>query len=302
MKVYFIGAGPGAADLITIRGAEILSRAKLVMYAGSLVSEAMLSHCRANPLIVNTAELNLDQQVEYYLQAKQKNWDVARLHSGDPSIYGATAEQMRRLREFEIAYEVIPGVPSFVASAAVLQSELTKPNISQTVILTRTTGRASPVPAKENLRSLAAHHATLCIFLSGANLSEVIEELSVHYPKDTPVALVQRASWPEERIHRGCLGELLNEIEPRSWVLTTLLLVGRALDESVVSESRLYAADYTHRFRRGADFRRRPESPDYDGQVAPSPPSDFAPSPPLAASDKLAASEKLAKSAEAEES
>ncbi|MBV9875341.1 MAG: precorrin-4 C(11)-methyltransferase [Verrucomicrobia bacterium] len=250
MKVYFIGAGPGAADLITIRGAEILSRARLVMYAGSLVSEAMLSHCRANPLIVNTAKLNLDEQVEFYLQAKERDWDVARLHSGDPSIYGATAEQMRGLRELEIEYEVVPGVPSFVASAAVLQTELTKPNISQTIILTRTSGRASPVPAKENLRSLAAHQATLCIFLSGANLPEVIEELSFHYPKDTPVALVQRASWPEERSHRGRLGELLSQIEPRSWLLTTMLLVGRTLDENIVSESRLYAADYTHRFRR----------------------------------------------------
>jgi precorrin-4/cobalt-precorrin-4 C11-methyltransferase len=298
MKVYFIGAGPGAADLITIRGAEILSHAQLVMYAGSLVSEAMLSHCRANPLIVNTAKLNLDEQVEYYLQAKERGWDVARLHSGDPSIYGATAEQMRRLRELDIGYEVVPGVPSFVASAAVLETELTKPNISQTIILTRTPGRASPVPAKENLRSLAAHHATLCIFLSGANLPEVIEELLVHYSKDIPVALVQRASWPEERIHRGRLGELLSEIEPRSWLLTTMLLVGQTLDENIVSESRLYAADYTHRFRRAADFAPSPESPDYGGQVGPSPPSDFAPSPPLATSDKLATPDKSASPAQ----
>jgi precorrin-4/cobalt-precorrin-4 C11-methyltransferase len=273
MKVYFIGAGPGAADLITIRGADILSRAQLVMYAGSLVSEAMLSHCQGSPVIVNTAKLNLEEQVEHYLQAKEKNWDVARLHSGDPSIYGATAEQMRRLRELEIEYEVVPGVPSFVSAAAVLNTELTKPSISQTIILTRNSGRASPVPAKENLRSLAAHQATLCIFLSGANLPEVIEELLVHYSEDTPVALVQRASWPEERIHRGHLGELLNEIEPRSWALTTMLLVGHTLDGNIVSESRLYAAHYSHRFRRAADFRRRPASPDYGGQVAPSPPS-----------------------------
>ena len=250
MKVYFIGAGPGAADLITLRGANILSRVQLVMYAGSLVSEAMLSHCQANPLIVNTAKLNLDEQVEYYLQAKEKDWDVARLHSGDPSIYGATAEQMRRLHQLQIGYEVIPGVPSFVAAAAAINAELTKPNISQTIILTRTSGRASPVPAKENLQSLAAHQATLGIFLSGAILSEVIGDLLLHYSEDTPVALVQRASWPEERIHRGRLGNLLVEIEPRSWALTTMLLVGQALDENIVSGSRLYAADYSHRFRR----------------------------------------------------
>jgi precorrin-4/cobalt-precorrin-4 C11-methyltransferase len=250
MKVYFIGAGPGAADLITIRGAAILARAQLVMYAGSLVSEAMLSHCQADPVIVNTAKLNLDEQVEYYLQAKEKDWEVARLHSGDPSIYGATAEQMRRLRELQIGYEVVPGVPSFVSAAAVLDAELTKPDISQTIILTRTSGRASPVPAKESLQSLAAHQATLCVFLSGANLTEVIEELLRHYPQSTPVALVQRASWPEERIHRGRLGELLDEIQPGAWALTTMLLVGRALDENVVSDSRLYAANYSHRFRR----------------------------------------------------
>lgn len=250
MKVYFIGAGPGAADLITIRGAAILARAQLVMYAGSLVSEAMLSHCQANPLIVNTAKLNLDEQAEYYLQAKEKDWEVARLHSGDPSIYGATAEQMRRLRELQIGYEIVPGVPSFVCAAAVLDAELTKPAISQTIILTRTSGRASAVPVKENLQSLAAHQATLCIFLSGANLAEVIEELLRHYPQSTPVALVQRASWPEQRIHRGHLGELLNEIEPNSWALTTMLLVGQALDENIISDSRLYAADYSHRFRR----------------------------------------------------
>jgi precorrin-4/cobalt-precorrin-4 C11-methyltransferase len=250
MKVYFIGAGPGATDLITIRGAAILARAQLVMYAGSLVSEAMLSYCQADPLIVNTAKLNLDEQAEYYLQAKEKDWEVARLHSGDPSIYGATAEQMRRLRELQIGYEVVPGVPSFVSAAAVLDAELTKPDISQTIILTRTSGRASAVPVKENLQSLAAHQATLCIFLSGANLAEVVEELLRQYPQSTPVALVQRASWPEQRIHRGHLSELLNEIEPNSWTLTTMLLVGQALDENIISDSRLYAADYSHRFRR----------------------------------------------------
>jgi precorrin-4/cobalt-precorrin-4 C11-methyltransferase len=257
MKVYFIGAGPGATDLITIRGAAILARAQLVMYAGSLVSEAMLSYCQADPLIVNTAKLNLDEQAEYYLQAKEKDWEVARLHSGDPSIYGATAEQMRRLRELQIGYEVVPGVPSFVSAAAVLDAELTKPDISQTIILTRTSGRASAVPVKENLQSLAAHQATLCIFLSGANLAEVVEELLRQYPQSTPVALVQRASWPEQRIHRGHLSELLNEIEPNSWTLTTMLLVGQALDENIISDSRLYAADYSHRFRRAV--QKNPE-------------------------------------------
>src|SRR5208282_4791834 len=253
MKVYFIGAGPGAFDLITIRGAEILSRAQLVMYAGSLVSEQMLRHCKANPLIVNTAKLNLEEQEQFYRMAQERNWDVARLHSGDPSVYGATAEQMRRLEKLGIAYEVVPGVPSFVSAAAVLNVELTKPNISQTVILTRLGGRASPMPAKEDLSSLAAHGATLCLFLSGANLPEVINDLLLHYPPDTPVALVQRASWPEQRVHRGCLGKLLGEIEPGSWLLTTMLLVGEVLNDATTPESRLYAADYSHRFRKASE-------------------------------------------------
>src|SRR5271165_4635925 len=154
MKVYFIGAGPGAFDLITIRGAEILSRAQLVMYAGSLVSEQMLRHCKANPLIVNTAKLNLEEQEQFYRMAQERNWDVARLHSGDPSIYGATAEQMRRLDRLGIAYEVVPGVSSFTAAAALLNTELTKPEIAQTIILTRTSGRASPMPGSESLRAL----------------------------------------------------------------------------------------------------------------------------------------------------
>ncbi len=253
MKVYFIGAGPGAFDLITIRGAEILSRVQLVMYAGSLVSEQMLRHCKANPLIVNTAKLNLEEQEQFYRMAQEHNWDVARLHSGDPSIYGATAEQMRRLEKLGIVYEVVPGVPSFVSAAAVLNAELTKPNISQTIILTRLGGRASSMPAKEDLSSLAAHGATLCLFLSGASLPEVINDLLLHYPADTPVALVQRASWPEQRVHRGCLGKLLGETEPRSWLLTTMLLVGEVLNDAATSESRLYAADYSHRFRKASE-------------------------------------------------
>jgi precorrin-4/cobalt-precorrin-4 C11-methyltransferase len=256
MKVYFIGAGPGAADLITIRGAAILSRVQLVMYAGSLVSEEMLRHCRTNPLIVDTAKLNLQEQEQYYRLAKEKDWDVARLHSGDASIYGATAEQMHRLRGLGIDYEMVPGVPSFVSAAAALKTELTKPNVSQTIILTRTSGRASPMPAKESLQLLAAHQATLCIFLSGGHLLEVVNELLLHYPTDTPAALVQRATWPEERVYRGRLGELLNEIEPGSWLLTTMLLVGQVIDNSIVSESRLYAADYSHRFRKGTSNGR----------------------------------------------
>jgi precorrin-4/cobalt-precorrin-4 C11-methyltransferase len=252
MKAYFIGAGPGASDLITLRGAQILMRAPMVLYAGSLVSREMLTHCRSDAEIIDTAKLNLDEQEACYIRARENGWDVARLHSGDPAIYGATAEQMRRLKRLGIAYEVVPGVSSFTSAAAVLKAELTKPEVSQTIILTRTGGRASPMPEGESLKSLAAHRATLCIFLSGANLPQIVADLLVSYPPSTPVALVQKATWPQENIHRGMLGCLLDEIDAHDWQLSTLLLVGEALDDTVVGESRLYAADYSHRFRKAA--------------------------------------------------
>ena len=249
MKAYFIGAGPGAPDLITLRGAQILARTPMVLYAGSLVSRKMLTHCRSDAEIIDSAKLNLDEQEGCYIRARENGWDVARLHSGDPAIYGATAEQMRRLERLGIPYEVVPGVSSFTSAAAVLKAELTKPEVSQTIILTRTSGRASPMPEKESLKLLAAHRATLCIFLSGANLPQIVADLLVSYPPSTPVALVQKATWPQENIHRGRLGCLLDEIDVHDWQLSTLLLVGEALDDTVVGESRLYAADYSHRFR-----------------------------------------------------
>ena len=252
MKVYFIGAGPGAADLITLRGAQILAQTQLVLYAGSLVSRDMLAHCRAGAEIFDTASLNLDEQEAHYIRARAQGWDVARLHSGDPAIYGATAEQMRRLEKLEIEYEIVPGVSSFTAAAAVLDAELTKPEVSQTIILTRTSGRASPMPEKESLKSLATHQATLCIFLSGANLPQVVADLLASYPPATPFALVQKATWPQEKIHRGTLGGMLAEIDPNDWKLSTMLLVGDVLDDKAAVESRLYSANYSHRFRKAS--------------------------------------------------
>jgi precorrin-4/cobalt-precorrin-4 C11-methyltransferase len=256
MKVFFIGAGPGAQDLITVRGAEILKRAPLVMYAGSLVPPEVLRYCRADAQIVDTAKLDLEQQEACYRRAQDLGWDVARVHSGDPAIYGATAEQMRRLDKLAIPYEVVPGVSSFTAAAASLSSELTKPGVSQTVILTRVSGRASPVPEKEALAKLAESGATLCIFLSGPHLRRIVTELRPHYPADTPVALVHRASWPDERSHRSTLGRLLTEVKAKEWRLTTLLLVGRVLSQEVSAESRLYAKDYPHIFRKVRKQRR----------------------------------------------
>jgi precorrin-4/cobalt-precorrin-4 C11-methyltransferase len=252
MKVYFIGAGPGSADLITLRGAKILGRAAVVLYAGSLVSEEMLVHCRAEAQIINTAKLSLNEQEAHYAYARDHDLDVARLHSGDPSIYGATAEQMRRLDRLGIAYEVVPGVSSFVSAAALLNAELTKPEIAQTIILTRTAGRASPMPERESLRELAAHTTTMCIFLSGAQLADVVAELLVHYPPDTPAGLVHKATWRQEKIWFGSLGKIMEEITPRDWELSTLLMVGKALGRDMGTESRLYAAEYSHRHRKAA--------------------------------------------------
>lgn len=248
-KVYFIGAGPGAADLITVRGAAILRRVPLVLYAGSLVSRDMLVHCRPGAEIIDTSSLTLDEQEAHYLRAAAQGLEVARLHSGDPAIYGATAEQKRRLDRLGIEYEVVPGVSSFTAAAAVLKAELTKPHVSQTVILTRTAGRASPVPEREALSGLAAHGATLCIFLSGAKLPQVVRELEGTYPPDTPVALVQKATWPQQRIYEGELGTMLQSITEHEWQLSTLMIVGAALSADAAQESRLYSAGYAHRFR-----------------------------------------------------
>lgn len=250
MKVYFIGAGPGAADLITLRGARILGAAKTVMFAGSLVSREMLAHCRADAEITDTSALDLDEQEGYYRRARDHGWDVARLHSGDPAIYGATAEQMRRLDALGIAYEIVPGVSSFLASAAVLNAELTKPEVSQTIILTRTSGRASPVPEREALARLAQHRATLCIFLSGPHLPEIVADLREHYPPETPIALVQKATWPQEKTWRGALANVLDEVNAREWMLSTMMLVGEVLDDAPAAESRLYSTQYSHRFRR----------------------------------------------------
>lgn len=256
MKVFFIGAGPGAHDLITVRGAEILKRAPIVMYAGSLVPPEVLRYCGAGAEIIDTARLDLEQQEACYRRAQTLDKDVARVHSGDPAIYGATAEQMRRLDKLGVDYEVVPGVSSFTAAAASLCSELTKPGVSQTVILTRVSGRASPVPEKEALAELAKSGATLCIFLSGPHLKRIVTDLRPHYPADTPVALVHRASWPDERSHRSTLGGLLKEVKAKEWRLTTLLLVGRVLSKEVTAESRLYAKDYPHIFRKVRKQRR----------------------------------------------
>ena len=249
MKVYFIGAGPGASDLITLRGANLLGRVAMVLYAGSLVPTEMLQHCRPDAELIDTAKLDLEQQEACYRRAQEAGCDVARLHSGDPAIYGATAEQMRRLDALGIAYEVVPGVSSFSAAAAAVNAELTKPEVSQTIILTRVSGRASAVPEAEAIAKLAEHRATMCIFLSGPHLKKIVTDLRLHYPEDTPVTLVYRATWPEQRVYQGTLGTVLKETKRGEWNLTTMLLVGAALGKGAQVESSLYSKDFKHLFR-----------------------------------------------------
>ena len=262
MKVFFIGAGPGAPDLITLRGARLLSESPVVLYAGSLVSRDILQHCRADARILDSSALDLEQQKTEYARARDLNQDVARLHSGDPAIYGAVAEQMRALEEMEIAYEVVPGVSSFTAAAAVLGASLTKPEISQSIIITRTEGRASRVPEGETLASLASHRATMAIFLSGATLASTVRELLREYSPQTPAALVCKASWPAEKYHTSTLGRLVSEIQPSEWTLSTMLLVGEALQNLPGPLSRLYSPDYSHRFRKAARTSGVPSAPD----------------------------------------
>lgn len=249
MKVYFIGAGPGAADLITLRGARLLGEVDMVLYAGSLVPVAMLEHCKPGAELIDTAELNLEQQQDCYLRAQAAGTDVVRLHSGDPAIYGATAEQMRRLDALGIAYDIVPGVSSFTAAAAAIQTELTKPEVSQSIILTRVSGRASAVPESESIARLAEHRATMCIFLSGPHLKKIVTDLLLHYPPETPVALVYRATWPEQKSYQGTLATILKDTKRGAWNLTTMMLVGAALGKEQAAESSLYSKDFTHLFR-----------------------------------------------------
>ena len=254
-RVYFIGAGPGAPDLITLRGARLLAQCDLILYAGSLVpAEILTAHAPPQTPRYDTARLSLGEQREWYARARERGWQVARVHSGDPAIYGATAEQMRLLRELELPYEVVPGVSSFSACAAVLGAELTRPEVTQTIILTRASGRASPVPPGEDLAGLAAHRASLCVFLGGHQLRENVRTLLEHYPPGTPAALVQRGTQPQERRHVAMLGTLLDGLVLSEWALTTMLIVSDALGDvgELESFSRLYDREYAHRFRRAA--------------------------------------------------
>jgi len=257
MTVHFIGAGPGAPDLITLRGRDLIAACPVCLYAGSLVPQALLAHCPPGARIVNTAPLSLDAIIAEMAAAHAAGQDVARLHSGDLSVWSALAEQTRRLDAQGIPWDVTPGVPSFAAAAAALGAELTLPGLAQSVVLTRTSGRASAMPKGETLAAFAATGATLAVHLSVHVLDRIREELLPHYGPDCPVAIVFRASWPEQRIHRTTLAALDPALGTDE--RTALVLVGRALAQEGFVESRLYAADYDRRFRPVGTDPRFPE-------------------------------------------
>ena len=249
MTVHFIGAGPGAPDLITVRGLRLIERCPVCLYAGSLVPREILAAAPADARVIDTASLTLDEIESHFVDAQQQGLDVARLHSGDPSLYGAIAEQMRRLRALGIPFDVTPGVPSFAAAAAALGRELTLPEIAQTVILTRTATRSSPMPERETLARLGAIGATLAIHLSIANLARVIHALIPVYGADCPVVVAYRVSWPDELLIQGTLGTIRDKVKEARIVRGALVLVGRALGDQPAPESRLYAADHHHLLR-----------------------------------------------------
>jgi len=247
MTVHFIGAGPGAADLITLRGRDLIAACPVCLYAGSLVPDALLAHCPQGARIVNTAPLSLDRIIAEIRAAHEAGQDVARLHSGDLSIWSAMGEQLRRLRDLGIPCQVTPGVPAFAAAAALLQTELTLPGIAQSVVLTRTQGRATSMPEGETLANFARTGATMAIHLSIHALDRVVSELTPHFGPGCPAAVVWRASWPDQRMIRATLATIIDRAQGID--RTALILVGPALAAEGFDESRLYAADYDRRYR-----------------------------------------------------
>jgi len=251
MTVHFIGAGPGAADLITVRGRDLIARCPVCLYAGSIIPSALLAYCPQGARIVDTAPLSLDEIEAEFVAAHATGRDVARLQSGDLSVYSALAEQLRRLERRGIPYTLTPGVPAFAAAAAALQCELTVPEVAQSLVLTRVSGRASRMPEGETLAAFAATGATLAIHLAAHALDRIVAELTPFYGADCPVAVVAQASWPEQRVVRGTLADIGAKLAAEPIERTALILVGRALAAEDFRESALYDADYRRRFREG---------------------------------------------------
>ena len=249
MRVHFIGAGPGAADLITVRGRDLLATCPVCLYAGSIVPPEMLGWCKPGARLVDTAPMSLDEIEAEYVRAHEAGEDVARLHSGDLSLWSAVAEQIRRLKKHGLAYTLTPGVPSFAAAAAVLGRELTIPAVAQSLVLTRVSGRASPMPNRETLENFGATGATLAIHLAIHALDKVVSDLTPLYGADCPVAIVVKASWPDERVVRGTLADIADKVAEEPIERTALIFVGRTLGAEDFRESALYDPAYQRRFR-----------------------------------------------------
>lgn len=253
MTVHFIGAGPGAADLITVRGRDLIARCPVCLYAGSIIPPELLAFCPPGARIVDTAPLDLDRIEAEYVRAHAAGEDVARLHSGDLSVYSAVAEQMRRLERRGIPFTLTPGVPAFAAAAATLKRELTVPEVAQSLVITRVSGRASAMPETERLVAFAATGATLAIHLAIHALDKVVEELTPLLGADCPVAVVAKATWPDERVLTGTLADIAGKLAADPIPRTALILVGRALAAEDFRESALYDTAYVRRFRGGGE-------------------------------------------------
>lgn len=249
MTVFFIGAGPGAPDLITVRGLNIVKSAPVVLYAGSLVPGGIVAQAEAAVVVKDTAPMHLDEIIDEIKQAHDQGHDVARVHSGDPCLYGAIAEQMRRLDQLGIDYEVVPGVSAYAAASAALKTELTLPDVSQSIILTRTAVRSSKMPNNEDLETFGKSGATLAIHLSVNNLKHVVETLAPYYGADCPVVVAYRVSWPDEAFIYGTLADIRAKVKEAAITRTALILVGRVLGSEDFSDSKLYDADHSHVLR-----------------------------------------------------
>ncbi|WP_394845588.1 precorrin-4 C(11)-methyltransferase [Pendulispora brunnea] len=260
MRVYIIGAGPGDPKLITLRGAELIAQCPVVLYTGSLVPKEVVAMASPEAKVLDSSSMTLDQILEVIIEARDAGHDVARVHTGDPAIFGSTAEQMRKMAELGIEYEIIPGVSSFTAAAAALGRELTLPELSQTVILSRAEGR-TPMPEREKLQELAAHRATLCLFLSITLLRDVTEALIPSYGADCPVAVVHKASCPDQRIVQGTLADIREKVRAAGIKSQSMILVGHVLTATHFANSKLYDPEFSHRFRRAV---RPPRTTDGD--------------------------------------
>jgi precorrin-4/cobalt-precorrin-4 C11-methyltransferase len=249
MKVYIIGAGPGDPELITVKGARLVERCPVVLYTGSLVPEAVIARAHKDAKVLDSSGMTLDEIVAVIVAARDSDQDVARVHTGDPSVFGSTAEQMRRLHALGIECEIVPGVSSFSAAAAAIGRELTLPELCQTIILTRAEGRTS-MPPDEKLEDLARHKATLCLFLSITLMKEVAAALAPSYGADCPVVVVHKASWPDQQIVWATVGDLAEKVEAAGLKATCMVLVGRVLTAEDFADSRLYAPEFSHGYRR----------------------------------------------------